>query len=270
MSSRRENAVETDNEKHNKCLLKKAAHHLVKNLPAYVQESAKHQQLRNKIINACHEDRDWIVTFCHCENGTGSLAPRGRAPPGCKHVVMKMLQEAIVYLKQMIDDNRHHARESRNLAQGWFLDATMQSGGVPEADPAVCLAVIVQESDEDSECFDEERNCELLQQAARRIVHHIPSALRHQERQKLLTDSLESAFTMSERLRVSWCGCRTPSGEIMHHGCRHQVTTQLEWSAEFFRTSEKKMAKDVEAHRAQAFSWWVAAGGVQRVPEPEL
>ena len=207
MSSRRENAVETDNEKHNKYLLKISAEHLVKHLKKSLEESAGHVQLRAEIKNACHENRDWIVASCQCKHGIGSLVPRGRAPPGCKHVVIKLLQEASLYLDQMTYDIQIDARESRELARAWYRDATMQLGDVPKADLAVGPADIPEESEEASVCFDEERNCNLLQQAAMRIVLHIPSALQREMRQKKLTKSLELAFSMSERLRVPCCGC---------------------------------------------------------------
>jgi len=146
----------------------------------------------------------------------------------------------------------------------------MQLGDVSEpaldAEPADTPG----ESGEASACFDEERNCALLQEAAMRIVLHIPSALEHEARRRNIVQSLETAYTNSARLHLSWCRCRTPSGQPIYFGCKHEVTKQLHFVSVIFRDREKRLAKEVEQHRAQAFSWWVAAGGLKCVPEPKL
>jgi len=206
MSSRRENAVETDNEKHNKYLLTISAEHHVKHLKKSLGQCAGHLQLIAQIKDACHDSGEWIVASCQCPHGIGSLQPPGRAPPACKHVVVKMLHAACSYLEQMIRDIRNDARESRERARAWYLDA-MQLGDAPEPDLDAEPADIPEESEEASACFNEERNCFLLQEAAMRIALHIPSALQHATRQRKIAQSLATAYTSSERLHVQWCRC---------------------------------------------------------------
>jgi len=269
MSLRRESKVETDNEKHNKWLLKKSAEYFVKHLQKSLRHCEGHRQLVKQMKDACHDSREWQVASCPCPHGIGSLQPRGRAPPACKHVVVKMLNEACAYLDQMVADIKFDATFSRERAKMWYVSA-MQTGDVPE--PALCAepADTPGESTHTSAGCHEERNCALLREAAMRILLDIPSTLQHEKRRRQLLQSLDTSYTMSERLHVSWCRCRDPSDHPMFFGCKHDVAKQLYFVSNVFRERELKLAKQIEQHRAQAFAWWVAAGGLLCVPEPSL